>query len=108
MLTEDNLSSNLANLKERNELSESEYVTKGSPDLIQNLPHSKNSARQISSYVSKSYSVLRAEDNYNDYDYVDEFRSSNITTATATGFGNNGINHNNAKDHEEYYSSIIR
>ena len=92
-------------------MSESEYVSKGgSPDLIQNLPqNSRNPVRQISSYVSKSsYSVLRAEDNYNDYDYVDEFRSSNITTATATGFGNNGIDHNNAKDHEENYSSIIR
>ena len=111
LLTEDNLSSNIANQKEHSDMSESEYVSKGgSPDLIQNLPqNSRNPVRQISSYVSKSsYSVLRAEDNYNDYDYVDEFRSSNITTATATGFGKSGINHNNAKDHEEYYSSIIR
>ena len=106
LLTEDNLVRNIGASD-----GESEYVSKGPPDLIQNLPHS-NSARQISAYVSKSYSILRAEDNYSDYDYIDEFRSSNITAAAAatTGFGNNLINHNNAtsKDHEEYYSSIIR
>ena len=102
LLTEDNLVRNIGALE-----GESEYVSKGPPDLIQNLPHS-NSARQISAYVSKSYSILRAEDNYSDYDYIDEFRSSNITTAAATGFRNNLLNHNTSKDHEEYYSSIIR
>ena len=101
LLTEDNLIQNIANV----EGSESEYVSKGPPDLIQNLPHS-NSTRQVNTYVSKSYSILRAEDNYSDYDYVDEFRSSNI--ASTTGFRHNLLNHNVGKDHEEQYSSIIR
>ena len=106
LLTEDNLVPNLANHKGQN--GESEYAVRGGPDLIQNLPQ-LNSARQMNSYVSKSYSVLRAEDNYSDYDYIDEFRSSNITTASATGFRQGMLNHNNVgKDHEEYYSSIVR
>ena len=101
LLTEDNLEPNAANLVEN---SESKYINKGPPDFVQNLPHS-NSSRQISAYVSKSYSVLRAEDNYSDYDYIDEFRSSNVTAATRHNMRNHSIG---GKDHEEYYSSIIR
>ena len=103
LLTEDNLVPNIPNL----ECSENDYTLRRGPrpDLIQNLPLTHAIRQVTSTYVSKSFSVLRAEDNYSDYDYIDDYKESNI--ASAMGFKNHLLNYN-GMDTEGHYSSINR